>query len=67
MADVIALVRQAGGWVITKEPASKHLTYPKEWLRDPVRAEAELDEAATLVMGPFHPVDRDVLFALLRE
>jgi HTH-type transcriptional regulator/antitoxin HigA len=66
VSHILQMVRRAEGWeIVSIAGNSKRRVQPKPWLRDPVQAEAHIDDAAVAVMGPFAPVDRAAMAAAL--
>ena len=60
----LQMVRRAEGWeIVSIARGLRRHVQPRPWLRDPVQAEAHIDEAAVAVMGLFAPVDRAVMAA----
>jgi hypothetical protein len=63
---VVNLVRKAEGWAVaTPDPTGKARVRAKPWVIDPAEAESKLDEAATVRMGPFLPVDPQAMSVAL--
>ena len=63
---LVNLLRKAEGWVSAPaEATGRPRVHAKEWVMDPLMAEAKLDESARARMGPFLPLDPAAISAAL--